>query len=267
MKTKEIYLAGGCYWGVEKYMSNIKGVVKTEVGFANGNTEAPTYKQVRYGNTGHAETVRVEYDPSEVSLAALLELFYKIIDPTSVDRQGEDVGHQYRTGVYYTNEEDADIIRMSRNRLERKTGEPLAMETCRLEQFWPAEEYHQKYLDKNPAGYCHVPVQLIQWVKTVDPDEWDFFKDREQEVRNADTDEDQPEVLDVIEHQGRTFVVVSTSESKASGEVVILELEDAGENTEHFAAVEEDGLLQEVLQIFKNRSGGKMVSDLINFRI
>lgn len=178
MKTKEIYLAGGCYWGVEKYMSNIKGVVKTEVGFANGNTEAPTYRQVRYENTGHAETVRVEYDPSEVSLAALLELFYKIIDPTSVDRQGEDVGHQYRTGVYYINEEDAEIIRLSRDRLERNIGKPLAMETCRLDQFWPAEEYHQKYLDKNPTGYCHVPIRLIQWVKTVDPSEWDFLREK-----------------------------------------------------------------------------------------
>lgn len=169
---KEIYLAGGCYWGVEKYMSNVKGVTGTTVGFANGNTDAPTYQQVRYENTGHAETVRVEYDPEILPLPILLDLFYKIIDPTSVDQQGEDIGHQYRTGVYYTAEEDAGAVRESRDRLEKRIGRPLAMETCRLEQFWPAEEYHQKYLDKNPTGYCHVPLQLIQWVKTVDPADW-----------------------------------------------------------------------------------------------
>lgn len=169
MEQKIIYLAGGCYWGVEKYMSNVKGVVKTTVGFANGRTDAPTYEQVKHENTGHAETVKVEYDPAVLPLPVLLELFYKIIDPTSVDRQGEDVGHQYRTGVYYTEEEDRAAILESMEKLEKKIGEPLAVEVCRLEKFWPAEEYHQKYLDKNPAGYCHVPLQMIQWVKTVDP--------------------------------------------------------------------------------------------------
>ena len=153
-------------------MSNLKGVTGTTVGFANGDTEEPTYQQVRYENTGHAETVRVEYDPSVLTLPVLLDLFYKIIDPTSVDQQGEDVGHQYRTGVYFTDENDAPIIRESRDRLEKRIGRPLAMETCKLEQFWPAEEYHQKYLDKNPTGYCHVPFQMISWVKTVDPEKY-----------------------------------------------------------------------------------------------
>lgn len=171
MNHKEIYLAGGCYWGVEKYMSNVKGVMETTVGFANGQTEAPTYEQVKHENTGHAETVRVEYDPEVLPLRTLLALFYKIIDPTSIDRQGEDVGHQYRTGVYFTREEDEETIRASYKELEARIGKPLAMEVCRLEQFWPAEEYHQKYLDKNPAGYCHVPLDLIRWVKTVDPAE------------------------------------------------------------------------------------------------
>lgn len=172
MSHKIIYLAGGCYWGVEKYMSNVKGVVKTAVGFANGRTEAPTYEQVKHEDTGHAETVRVEYDPEILPLTALLNLFYKIIDPTSVDRQGEDIGHQYRTGVYYVAEEDEETLRASYEKLEAETGKPLAMELCRLEQFWPAEEYHQKYLDKNPSGYCHVPLKMIQWVKTVEPSDY-----------------------------------------------------------------------------------------------
>ena len=111
--TKSIYLAGGCYWGVEKYISEISGVLSTEVGFANGDTENPTYQQVRYENTGHAETVKVEYDPEKLPLTALLYLFYKIIDPTSVDQQGEDIGHQYRTGVYFSDGENEAIIRDS----------------------------------------------------------------------------------------------------------------------------------------------------------
>lgn len=166
---KEIYLAGGCYWGVEKYIGNIKGVLETTVGFANGSTDHPTYEQVRYHNTGHAETVKVVYDEKQVPLHVLLKLFYLIIDPTSVDKQGEDEGHQYRTGIYFSDEKDETIIRESLKELEQKVGAPLAVEACPLLQFYNAEEYHQKYLDKNPGGYCHVPLAQIQWVKGVDP--------------------------------------------------------------------------------------------------
>lgn len=180
---KTIYLAGGCYWGVEKYISNIKGVLETTVGFANGDIEHPTYEQVRYENTGHAETVKVIYDETTLPLSALLNLFYEIIDPTSVDRQGEDVGHQYRTGIYFTDPVDEDVIRDSLNNLEKKLqtaslegGENNtcvpAIEVCPLIHFYDAEEYHQKYLDKNPSGYCHVPLGKIRWVKDVEPKEF-----------------------------------------------------------------------------------------------
>lgn len=169
---KTIYLAGGCYWGTEKYVSNIKGVLETEVGFANGHTEAPSYEQVKHENTGHAETVRVVYDPETVPLRALLRLFFLIIDPTSVDRQGGDVGHQYRTGIYYTDAEDGQVAEAALSELAREIGQPVAVECCPLEQFWPAEEYHQKYLDKNPGGYCHVPFAKIRWVKEVEPKEY-----------------------------------------------------------------------------------------------
>ena len=164
---KTIYLAGGCYWGVEKYMQNIPGVVETEVGFANGDTENPTYQQVRWENTGHAETVRVVYDEAVLPLDKLLRLFFRIIDPVSVDRQGEDVGHQYRTGVYHQSDEDAQVIRRELAKLEAQVQQPLAVEACTLEHFYPAEEYHQKYLDKNPGGYCHVPWAAINGVKDV----------------------------------------------------------------------------------------------------
>lgn len=171
---KEIYLAGGCYWGVEKYLSNIKGVKETTVGFANGDTEHPTYEQVRYENTGHAETVKTLYEETELPLPILLKLFYKIIDPVSVDKQGEDEGHQYRTGIYFTDPADEAVIAESLRELEqklRKQGvtEALAVEACPLEHFYDAEEYHQKYLEKNPNGYCHVPIAQMIWVKGIDP--------------------------------------------------------------------------------------------------
>ena len=166
MQEKTIYLAGGCYWGVEKYVDNIRGVRETEVGFANGNTLHPTYQQVRYENTGHAETVRVVYDADVLPLKKLLTLFFKIIDPVGVDRQGEDIGHQYRTGIYHTDEADVPVIAAALAELEQQAGQPLAVEACALEHFYSAEEYHQKYLDKNPGGYCHVPWDMIRWVKT-----------------------------------------------------------------------------------------------------
>lgn len=172
-----IYLAGGCYWGVEKYMASIKGVVATEVGFANGFVENPTYQQVRYSETGHAETVKVTYHREELPLETLLRLFWLIIDPTTVDQQGEDVGHQYRTGVYWTQVEDEMVVKDALAQLATQYEVPLAVEACTLASFWTAEEYHQKYLDKNPGGYCHVPFGRIAWVAGIDPLTWDGTSD------------------------------------------------------------------------------------------
>ena len=162
-----IYLAGGCYWGVEKYMSNVPGVTETEVGFANGHVEAPAYVQVKKGDTGHAETVRVVYDDAVIPLDKLLRLFLRIIDPTSFEKQGEDVGNQYRTGIYWS-ETDETVVRGELSRLQTQYAAPIVVEACPLERFYPAEEYHQKYLDKTPGGYCHVPWEAIEWVKTAD---------------------------------------------------------------------------------------------------
>ncbi len=166
---KRIYLAGGCYWGVEKYVSCIRGVAQTQVGFANGTVANPTYWQVCQNDTGHAETVLVDYDPAVLPLDKLLALFYRIIDPTAVDRQGGDVGRQYRTGVYYTDPADGQIAQASLEALASRLDKPLAVECCPLGCFYPAEQAHQHYLDKTPGGYCHVPFALIDWVKTVDP--------------------------------------------------------------------------------------------------
>ncbi|BCN30127.1 peptide-methionine (S)-S-oxide reductase MsrA [Anaeromicropila herbilytica] len=153
---KDIYLAGGCFWGVEKYFALIKGVKNTEVGYANGNTENPTYQEVCKNNTGHAETVKVTYDSAEVSLDFILNMYYDVIDPTSVNKQGGDEGIQYRTGIYFTEEEDGKVILNSIARLSEKYNEPIRVEVLPLENFYLAEEYHQNYLDKNPTGYCHI---------------------------------------------------------------------------------------------------------------
>ena len=170
MSGKVIYLAGGCYWGVEKYVSQIKGVISTKVGFANGNTAAPTYEQVKHEHTGHAETVKVTYDPERLPLKVLLKLFYEIIDPTLQDRQGEDIGHQYRTGVYYTDDIDRTIVQRSIKELQENTEGKVVVEAEPLKHFYDAEEYHQKYLDKHPGGYCHVPFEKIRWVSGIDPE-------------------------------------------------------------------------------------------------
>ena len=164
-KTKEIYLAGGCFWGTQRYFDCLSGVVRTEVGYANGKTENPTYEQVKHENTGHAETVRVIYDPEKRSLADLLIQYYKVIDPVSVNRQGGDAGTQYRTGIYYTNPEEYPVIAESLRELQKQYDKPLAVEALPLSNFYTAEEYHQKYLEKNPGGYCHISPAMFEEAK------------------------------------------------------------------------------------------------------
>lgn len=153
---KEIYFAGGCFWGVEQYFLQIEGVVETQVGYANGKTQNPRYEEVCHNGTGHAEAVKIVYDSGTVSLPFLLDMLYEVIDPTSVNRQGNDVGEQYRTGVYYTSDEDAPVIEKSLQKLGQKLQKPIAVEAQKLKNFYPAEEYHQKYLQKKPGGYCHI---------------------------------------------------------------------------------------------------------------
>lgn len=158
---KDIYFAGGCFWGTEHYFKQVRGVISTAVGYANGNTDNPTYEQVYTDLTGYAETVHIVYDTEVVSLTLLLELFFRSIDPTSLNRQGEDCGTRYRTGIYYTSEEDTTTIKEVYSGIERIIGEPLMVEVEPLRNFYAAEEYHQDYLDKNPRGYCHVPFELM----------------------------------------------------------------------------------------------------------
>ena len=159
---REIYLAGGCFWGTQKFFDQFEGIIETEVGYANGKFLNPTYVQVCREDTGHAETVRIRYDEQIISLTEILAKYFLTIDPLSVNRQGGDVGEQYRTGIYYEDETLLPEIEEAVRKETNKVGQPLAVEVRRLENFSPAEEYHQKYLDKNPGGYCHIPAKLMK---------------------------------------------------------------------------------------------------------
>lgn len=162
---KEIYLAGGCFWGTEKYLENVPGIIFTEVGYANGNTQNPSYEEVCHNNTGHAETVKVIYEESVIGLSFLLELYYDVINPVSINRQGGDVGSQYRTGIYYTEEADQEEILVSIHKLQQKYEEKIAIEVKPLKNYYKAEDYHQKYLTKNPNGYCHIGADKFDKAK------------------------------------------------------------------------------------------------------
>ena len=163
--TKEIYFAGGCFWGTEHFFKQIEGVIETEVGFANGHTENPTYKEVYTDQTGFAETVYVKYNSDVVSLEFLLNMFFKAIDPTSLNKQGEDEGTRYRTGVYYTSDDDLAVIEKVFAQEQQNHQQPLAVEKLPLQNYYSAEDYHQDYLDKNPTGYCHLPVALFEFAR------------------------------------------------------------------------------------------------------
>ncbi|MDH2925079.1 peptide-methionine (S)-S-oxide reductase/peptide methionine sulfoxide reductase msrA/msrB [Nicoletella semolina] len=158
--VKQIYLAGGCFWGTEAFMQRIRGVIDAESGYANGSHLNPSYQDVCSGS-GHAEVVKVTFDADQLSLMTLLDYYFKIIDPLSINQQGEDRGVQYRTGIYYVDPQDKPIIDQALANLQQHYSQPLAVENMPLEHYFPAEEYHQDYLDKNPTGYCHIDIQLM----------------------------------------------------------------------------------------------------------
>ncbi len=164
---KEIYLAGGCFWGAEHYFRNIEGVVDTEVGFANGDTPAPTYEQVYTDTTGYAETVRVIYNPDGLPLDELLRAFFCAIDPLSLNKQGEDEGTRYRTGVYYTDPADLPVVMKVFEEIQAENSSPLAVELLPLKNFFVADGRHQDYLVKNPDGYCHLPLKIFRYPRLV----------------------------------------------------------------------------------------------------
>lgn len=187
-ELKEIWLAGGCFWDVDAYLSRIYGVANVTVGYANGNTENPTYEDVSYRETGHAETAYVRYDPDRVDLKTILEYFFKIIDPTSLNRQGNDVGTQYRTGVYYQEDVDREVILEVITAEQSKYEKPIVTEVLPLSHFYEAEEYHQDYLEKNPNGYSHIDFSPLKEQKLVNVDPALYNKPSEDVLRKTLTD-------------------------------------------------------------------------------
>ncbi len=158
--SKEIYLAGGCFWGVEAYFKMLKGIVFTEAGYANGNIKNPTYNDLIKGISTHAEVVKVVYD--DISLKELLNHFFRFVNPFTLNKQGADIGIQYRSGIYYSNEDDEQIIKGVLNEIKDKYKRDPVVEVLPLKDYYKAEEYHQDYLTKNPSGYCHVDLNLLK---------------------------------------------------------------------------------------------------------
>ena len=190
MKSQaEIYFAGGCFWGTEHFLKQIRGVESTQVGYANSTVANPSYEQVCSGKTNAAETVKVVYDPEEVNLSLLLNLYFQTIDPTSLNRQGNDRGTQYRTGIYYINKADLPTINQAIQALATQYNKPIAVEVEPLTNFYPAEVYHQDYLDKNPGGYCHIPKEEMELFSKLRIDPGDYKKPAAESIRDKLTEE------------------------------------------------------------------------------
>lgn len=163
--TSVIYFAGGCFWGTEHFFKQVHGVMTTEVGFANGHAENPTYEDVIRKKTGYAETVKVTYNPKKVDLNLLLDLYFLTIDPTSLNKQGNDIGDQYRTGIYYTSDQQLPLINEKIKTEAAKQRRPVVVEVTPLKKYYKAEDYHQDYLESNPGGYCHINPALFKVAK------------------------------------------------------------------------------------------------------
>jgi peptide methionine sulfoxide reductase msrA/msrB len=181
-KKHTIYLAGGCFWGMEKLMRSLPGVLEVTSGYANGNKVNPTYEEVCSGTTNFKETVKVDYDPTKVSLDTVLYAYYSVIDPTVANKQGNDVGSQYQTGVYYTDLESKTIVEKVAT-VQKKRYPNFKVENKPLENFYPAEAYHQHYLDKHPQGYCHIPPYAFRRVAEMKVDAGKYQRPNDQEIK------------------------------------------------------------------------------------
>lgn len=186
-----VYLAGGCFWGVDAFFDRIEGVESVRSGYANGDTINPTYNDVLYKKTNHAETVELKYDPAKTDLTNILLYYFKIIDPVSLNRQGNDIGSQYRTGIYYTKEEDLETIKKIVEKEQEKYDKEIVVEVEPIKSFYLAEDYHQDYLAKNPNGYCHIDLSLAE--EAIDREE--PFEGEASDPFKKPTDEELREIL------------------------------------------------------------------------
>lgn len=188
-KLNDIWLAGGCFWGVEAYMARVYGVADAVSGYANGKTENPSYEDVSYRKTGHAETVHVSYDSKLVDLKTVLEYYFKTINPTTLNRQGNDAGSQYRSGIYYKDLDDVAVIKEVIKEEQKNYDDPIVVEVLPLSNFYIAEEYHQDYLEKNPEGYCHVDFSSLSEQDTITVDPTKYHKPDDATLRKTLTKE------------------------------------------------------------------------------
>ena len=168
VKKNSAIFAGGCFWGVEAYYKRVRGVINTQVGYCGGQKSSPKYEEVCSQSTGHAEAVLVDYDSSQTNLIKLLDHYFHITNPTTLNYQKGDVGTQYRSGIYYFSEEDKQIILEYIDCIKEFYEEKIVTEVLPAGEFWPAEEYHQDYLSQNPDGYCHIGPIHFKKIKTID---------------------------------------------------------------------------------------------------
>jgi peptide-methionine (S)-S-oxide reductase len=161
MKTQKALFAAGCFWGVQYYFDQVPGVMRTTVGYTGGHTAGPDYDKVSTGTTGHAESVLIEFDPDAVSYNTLLKQFFRMHDPTTLDRSGPDIGTQYRSAIFYFDVEQHKEAVLERNRRQESLDKPIVTDIKPAGQFYKAEEYHQKFTEKTGMGMCHIPYASV----------------------------------------------------------------------------------------------------------
>jgi methionine-S-sulfoxide reductase len=162
MSTEKAIFAAGCFWGVQYYFDQVPGVVKTTVGYTGGHTENPTYDEVCTHTTGHAEAVLVEFDPEKVSYATLVKQFFRMHDPTQLNRQGPDVGDNYRSAIFYFNQEQRKDAIQVRNKLQKEKDQQIVTQIESADPFYEAEAYHQKFTERTGMGMCHIPYAPVK---------------------------------------------------------------------------------------------------------
>ncbi len=153
--------AAGCFWGVQYYFDQVPGVIETTVGYTGGKTEKPTYEEVCSHTTGHAEAVKITFDPRRVSYETLLRQFFRMHDPTQLNRQGPDVGDSYRSAIFYTTDQQREQAEAAKKRAGAEHSEPVVTEITKASDFWPAEDYHQKFTERTGRGMCHIPYKAV----------------------------------------------------------------------------------------------------------
>lgn len=162
MKTEKALFAAGCFWGVQYYFDQVPGVVKTTVGYTGGDFKSPTYEDVLSRKTGHAEAVLIEFDPNEVTYETLVRQFFRMHDPTQLNRQGPDIGDNYRSSIFYFNDEQKTVATRIKSEQAANFDKPIVTEIVPASEFYEAEEYHQKYTEKTGRGMCHVPYAPVE---------------------------------------------------------------------------------------------------------